>query len=1304
MTDSIPLTTQIRDADEAHPDETWVAFEVSLEAFPYLADHGFQDLVVLPGSFLVWLALQVHLQTARTAAGRIQRVEFRTPVILSERNTKLSVGVRRLDGQRAQYALREEEEGRSGSPPATPCAVLEIAGEQLAEPEAGLAHDFIKEFQKRAEFLGDQASFYGCLRANGNQYGPRLQSVRKIWRFGTEALGRLHVAPEIRFEQTSPLNPIFLDGVTQLASALLLEQGRTYVLQGIEDIRVWKAALPDEVWVHAQLRSEGNATPGGWSGDLKVLDDSGACLVRLSGVRFTYLDRPELAQDGATARPRIVIASNFTAEPVAEPLSFWSDHLGFPVEIEFTPYNQVFQALLDPNSLLRGNQAGFNVILLNLEDWAVGRPSLELSREPRKAKARLGNLLRHTLPNGLEVAHLNRYETEYLYQEIFQDRCYLREGIHLREEATVVDIGANIGLFSLFVRSLCPRASVYAFEPNPVAFAALEANCDLYGPGLHPFHAGVSDRRGSASFTFYPGSSVFSGFHPNLEEDRQAIQAVVANLVEAELGNPTESVVHYVEELTADRLKAESFECPLLSVSDIIRENHLQRVDLLKVDAEKCELEILRGIEPQHWPLIDQVVVEVHDRTRRAVEEVRRILVERGFECAVEEEGRLIGSGLFNVYATRPDKHAPVEFATGPRKSAAVNLQATVDQFVQVLDGFTRAAGSPTVLCICPARPAHSRSPGFDQEILAVENALVNRVREFSNLHVISSDTLLAWYPADDFHDPHAHDLGHIPFTSEGFAALGSALFRTFVALRRPPYKVIVLDCDDTLWRGACGEEGPLGVKLTPAHAALQEFMIRQMDAGMLLCLCSKNNEMDVWAVFDQHPEMKLKRAHLAAWRINWSPKSANLQSLADELNLGVDAMIFVDDNPVECAEVRAHCREALVLQLPVEPGRWRTFLDHAWAFDHLRVTEDDRARTERIRENVQREQYRGQVSTLKDFITGLQLQVAVFEPAEDRLNRISQLTLRTNQFNFTTVRRSESELRRHLADGRNRCLAVQVQDRFGDYGLVGALLYAVKDDRFAVDTFLLSCRVLGRGVEHQVLAELGRRALEQGKAWVMIPFRPTPKNAPAWEFAQSVGAEFLRQVDGEAILQFPVARVAGLRYEPADLPLNPDRRPEPQRGKGVTSVMPGLSEKLPRIADRLHGVKPIVAAVEAHRLQATGDGQTAAAGELPATFTGRMLALWRKAIGNPQIGMDDKFVEVGGTSLKAVQVVAAIRREMHLQLPIVTLFECPTVRQLCRKLAPDETVDQPAKDAFRRGSRRRQRLERRLEARSITL
>jgi len=375
--------------------------------------------------------------------------------------------------------------------------------------------------------------------------------------------------------------------------------------------------------------------------------------------------------------------------------------------------------------------------------------------------------------------------------------------------------------------------------------------------------------------------------------------------------------------------------------------------------------------------------------------------------------------------------------------------------------------------------------------------------------------------------------LGKIPYTEEYFCALATALVRYAYSLFMPPYKVVVLDCDNTLWKGICGEDGPSGVEIDPPRRTLQEFLLQQRDSGMLLCMASKNNEQDVLDVFQQHPEMPLNLHHFISWRINWDSKADGLISLSKELGLGLDSFIFVDDNPKESAEVSERLPEVLSLTLPTQIEEPPHFLDHIWAFDHAVVTEEDRNRnvyygqTQKFGNEIRK------TTNLADFIANLQLHVNLVPLVPETLPRAAQLTQRTNQFNFTTIRRSEADLQILLTDGIHECFTVTVSDRFGDYGLVGLLIFSVHDTDLVIDTFLLSCRVLGRGVEHRVMAWLGEAALARNARFIDSAFVHTKKNSPARQFLESIGPA----------LRFAAESLRGLTWNPRKHPLPRNRR-----------------------------------------------------------------------------------------------------------------------------------------------------------------
>ncbi len=312
-------------------------------------------------------------------------------------------------------------------------------------------------------------------------------------------------------------------------------------------------------------------------------------------------------------------------------------------------------------------------------------------------------------------------------------------------------------------------------------------------------------------------------------------------------------------------------------------------------------------------------------------------------------------------------RHAPASDGA----ELELTLPQTTAELIQTLKQSCQST-IPHLLGICP-----SANLQYTPLIQRLEAQIQTELDAVNTVHVLPASEVMAAYPVDHIHDAFADEQGHIPYTAEFFTALGSSLARKLHALHRPPFKVIVLDCDNTLWKGVCGEVGPTGVELTPAHHQLQAFMAAQAKQGMLLCLCSKNVEADVLGVFEQRSDMPLTLDHIVAHQINWRPKSENITALAQQLNLGLESFVFLDDNPVECAEVKAHCPQVLTLQLPSQLDHFPHFLSHVWAFDQLKATEADRQRTELYQQNIQRQQLQ-QSLTLTEFLESLALKISI--------------------------------------------------------------------------------------------------------------------------------------------------------------------------------------------------------------------------------------------------------------------------------------------------------------------------------------
>ncbi len=591
---------------------------------------------------------------------------------------------------------------------------------------------------------------------------------------------------------------------------------------------------------------------------------------------------------------------------------------------------------------------------------------------------------------------------------------------------------------------------------------------------------------------------------------------------------------------------------------------------------------------------------------------------------------------------------------------SVAELEEHVQHFVSAVRSAASAAPSPMLVCVCPASPEFLEERA--QFVSHSEELLQKAFAGPGSLHLVTTAALQRLYPVPEYYDPHADELGHVPYTSEFFAALGTMIARKFHAARTSRYKAIALDCDETLWEGVCGEDGPLGVRVDDPHTALQRFMLAQREAGMLLCLCSKNNPEDVYETFRAHPEIPLQPEHFVASRLNWEAKSSNLRELAEELNLALDSFILVDNSAAECAEVQADSPEVVAIPLPPDAREFVVFLDHVWAFDRWSTTAEDRSRAKMYAQEAERARAVRQAANLEDFLASLNLRVKIAPMTEDQLPRVAQLTLRTNQMNFTSVRRHENEIQSLLESRRYECLTVSVEDRFGSYGLTGLMLFRVNDAVLAVDTFLLSCRALGRGVEHRMLARLGEIAKERGMVVVEIPFCPTPRSRPAEALLKSLGATFEQHNNGSSTFRFPAEFLAGVSYSTARAAAGQ----VPERPRVAAVVARGPLDYA-AVARNLRTPAQILAAVRAAS-QRRSAGTPA---DAPRSPLERQLAeMWANLLGLAAVGVHQNFFDLGGHSLLAVQLLSLVRQTFDLDLSLKVVYSGDfTVAELAKAI-----------------------------------
>lgn len=364
----------------------------------------------------------------------------------------------------------------------------------------------------------------------------------------------------------------------------------------------------------------------------------------------------------------------------------------------------------------------------------------------------------------------------------------------------------------------------------------------------------------------------------------------------------------------------------------------------------------------------------------------------------------------------------------------------------------------------------------------------------------------------------------HIPFSEEAFSIIGRRMARLILLSLKPARKVVVVDADNTLWGGAVGEEGPHGIDLRDndrgeAYRDFQAFLLELRRAGALLAVCSKNDESDVWEAFARR-EMRLKRDHLAGWRINWQPKSISIREMAEELKLGLDSFVLIDDNSAEIAEIQDAFPELACIRMPDDPAEWLSVIQNSGLLDRLPPTAEDINRAAQYGLERLRIEQSKNASSPEEYLSKLGVKVSIFAPASSDLPRLSQLVAKTNQLNLNCRRRSDVELTQMCADTRHLVRLVQAQDDFGDYGIVGAFVVKLDSDRADLDTFLLSCRAMGRGIEEAMIAnifdEMSRMSIER----VFARVEKHPRNEPARRFFAGIGCDVcgvasqLRRID----------------------------------------------------------------------------------------------------------------------------------------------------------------------------------------------
>jgi FkbH-like protein len=477
-------------------------------------------------------------------------------------------------------------------------------------------------------------------------------------------------------------------------------------------------------------------------------------------------------------------------------------------------------------------------------------------------------------------------------------------------------------------------------------------------------------------------------------------------------------------------------------------------------------------------------------------------------------QARDVAPGLWNDFADLNESQV--------REQAA----GVVEQYRQLIAALRSRSPAPLVvhnLQVPPVPAAGVLDVQGDAGQVAtfqrINSELVRAARAFRNVYILDYDALIRRHGDESFHDPVKWTTARMPIAAGQWVHLAREWLRFLCPLSGRVCKALAVDLDNTLWGGVVGEDGFDGLKLGDAHPgaayrALQRAMLDLCRRGILLTVCSKNNPAEALDVIDRHPDMLLRRPHFAALRINWADKAQNLREIAAELNIGLDAIAFLDDNPAERDWVRRQLPEVTVIELPEDPFAFANVLRQAPVFERLELSADDRERGRYYRQQQARTEFQAGAASLEEFYRGLQMRVQIEPLTPAALARAAQLTQKTNQFNLTTRRYTEEQLSRMMPPQRG-IYTLRAQDRFGDNGLVGVAILKFDGQATEIDTLLLSCRVIGRTIETAFLAALARAAYDRGATTLAGWYLPTATNVPARDVYRSHGFSLASEAGG---------------------------------------------------------------------------------------------------------------------------------------------------------------------------------------------
>ncbi|MBL6989673.1 MAG: HAD family hydrolase [Bacteriovoracaceae bacterium] len=403
---------------------------------------------------------------------------------------------------------------------------------------------------------------------------------------------------------------------------------------------------------------------------------------------------------------------------------------------------------------------------------------------------------------------------------------------------------------------------------------------------------------------------------------------------------------------------------------------------------------------------------------------------------------------------------------------------------------------------------------------------LISILQEFEKTYLIDLDLIKARLGENNFKDQRYWHIGKAPFSKDAYFELAKEYSKFISALNGRSKKCIVLDLDNTLWGGIIGEDGIENIKLGKSYpgSAFLEFQNMILDLyskGVLLAICSKNNYDDAIEALSQHPEMILRPEQFVSIKTNWNDKASNIKDIASELNIGLDSIVFIDDNKFETNLVANQIPEVTAVTLPEDPSGYVSYVKSLDLFNTLSLTSEDKKRSTMYHAESKRKTLKQSTTNIEDYLKSLEMCVTILTADKYSTPRIAQLTQRTNQFNLTTKRYTDSDIENFMSSNSHDVLYLKLNDNFGDSGIVGVAILNHKNNETVIDSLMLSCRVIGRGVEDIFLQSCILKAMQRNSQRVLASYHKTAKNSQVKTFYSQNGFDIISKDEESSIFAY---------------------------------------------------------------------------------------------------------------------------------------------------------------------------------------